>query len=58
MDYIRDNDIENKNKTKINKYLLLVEWELHNILYYLDIFGFLREHTKSVDFGRKEWKSY
>lgn len=42
MEYIRSNDIS--SKAKMNEYLLLAEWELHNISYYLDIFGILRKH--------------
>ncbi len=47
--YIRDNNIV--ELSGMNEISLLLEWEAHNIAYYLDIFGMLRKHSKDVDFG-------
>lgn len=46
--YIRENNIS-KN-TGMSEFALWFEWTWHNIVYYLDIFGILREHSRDVNF--------
>lgn len=48
-DFIRKYDITgNTNRTEAE---LIFEWMWHNVLFYLDPFEILKEHTRSVDFG-------
>jgi hypothetical protein len=47
--YIHENKIA--EKSNMNEFELVFEWEWHNLIYYTDVFKILDSHTKDVDFG-------
>ena len=47
--YIHEHKIA--EKSNMNEFELVFEWEWHNVIYYCDVFKILDSHTKDVDFG-------
>lgn len=47
--YIHEHKIA--EKSNMNEFELVFEWEWHNFIYYTDVFKILDSHTKDVDFG-------